>query len=641
MIGFYARWSGDTLVPQLADRFAASLNVGRSGGVGVRATDGAVFTTTLPDARRARAWQPARTPRGDVVLFDGYLLNPADTHRALGGERGALPDDATLYARAYAHWGDACDVRLNGCYAALIWSEADKTLRLVRSPFKAPALHVWRDDDRLIVASVARAIFATGEVREQIDEQKIADTLFLNYSEGERGWFKNVTRPRIGTQIYINRRTQRTTQYYDPLAVAPIRLKRDEDYVAAADALFEEGARAMLAPFSKPAISVSGGFDSQAVAHYALRVLPPEARLLALTSVPEAGWDGRTSESFFGDERHHVAALAAMYPQIDVDEIDAAGLSFDHKLDAMFLLGGVAPRNAMNLHWIHEVRSRAVARGCDVLLTGAMGNLTFSFDGSGTLPSLFARGHWRTLWREVNASKGEHAFMRRFASGVMMPLLPPALYTKIMLWRHGINEDPFDIWCPLNPDYAREMHVAERASDMAYDPHYRPVSSTRAWRAAVSGNAMNEAGDMQQAMATLHGIPERDPTSYRPLLEFCFAIPDDQYLRGGVSRWLARRMLRGKVPDMVLDETRKGIQAADWHVRLGRERATLRAEIERLEGDATMAHRLDLGKLKAALDDWPAETPIGGPLSQMLNLALPRALATARFIRFVEGRNDG
>ena len=146
-----------------------------------------------------------------------------------------------------------------------------------------------------------------------------------------------------------------------------------------------------------------------------------------------------------------------------------------------------------------------------------------------------------------------------------------------------------------------------------------------------------DLADIYQAFDLIHGIETRDPTSYRPLIEFCLGIPDEQYLRGGVTRRLARRMLKGHVPDMVLNETRTGLQTADWHLRLGRQRGELIAEIDRLCEDESVSEMLDLDGLRQSLADWP-QVPRGPAISR-LALALPRALATARFIRFVEGRN--
>lgn len=210
-----------------------------------------------------------------------------------------------------------------------------------------------------------------------------------------------------------------------------------------------------------------------------------------------------------------------------------------------------------------------------------------------------------------------------------------------MRLRHGAVPKDAMAWCPLNPDYAAEMRVAERAADMGFDARFRPRNSTRAARLAMMQGAINESGDIQAAMAQLWGMPARDPTSYRPLLEFCFGIPDDQYWRNGTRRWLARRMFAGKLPDMVLNERRRGTQAADWHLRMSRQRETLAAELDRLAADPAMAHRLNLPRLRSLLDNWPAETPIEDTeYGQGLQLALSRGVTTARYIRYVEGRND-
>ncbi len=338
----------------------------------------------------------------------------------------------------------------------------------------------------------------------------------------------------IGARALITPDGIKTTAYYDPFAAGPICLARDENYVEAANSLFEEGTRAGLQGFSKPAVSLSGGYDSQAVAANALKVMPEGGRLLGLTSVPEPGWDGRNQPNRFGDESEHVKALVTMYPKIDVEFVDAAGLSFDHKLDALFLMAGAPPRNAMNLHWIHEVRASAKTAGCDVVLTGAMGNATFSFNGNGAFPNWFMGGAWPRLACELWAIRKEHkSFAHAVVSRLVLPFLPEKLAKSLSHWRQGDAGDIFEKWCPLNADWADEMGVAQRAAEFGFDPLFHPHRSTRELRLAMTGNASSEAGDIQQAMEAIGGIPSRDPTSYRPLVEFCFNIPDDQYIRGG------------------------------------------------------------------------------------------------------------
>lgn len=572
---------------------------------------------------------------GDHVLLSGHIQNRAELRRELGLN---VASDAQLYAAGFTAWGDKVDVRVIGHYATIVLDAQVACIRLATSPLSCPPLHYFHDGDQFMVASRAQALFDTGRIERILSEQKVADSLFLNYQDSEQGWFEGVKRLAAGTQAYVTPDGVKVSRYYDLMTVPNVRLKKDSDYVETAEWLFCEGTLGMLDGFDRPAVSLSGGYDSQAVAAYAVHVRPDKP-LNGYTSVPEAGWDGIIQDTHFGDERPYVEALAAMYPQLQPNWIAAEGLSFDHFQREMFGFSGQAQRNAMNLHWIHETRRHAKADGCDVILTGAMGNATFSYAGDQAPSSWLASGQILPLIKELLSAGPIKTLPRRFIGGAVMPLLPRGVWERINRLRHGSEEDPFENWCPMNRDYAEEMNVSARATAVGFDPLFRAPATSREWRAKVLTMAGGEGTDTMLAMEMLHGIPSRDPTSYRPLVEFCVGIPDDQYLRGGVRRWLAKRMLDGKVPDMVLRETRRGRQAADWHLRLCRQRDHLIEEIDWLMEDAAVSKRLNLKALRKAMVDFPDKTPTDKKAAARLQLAVTRGLTTARFIRYLDGRN--
>jgi len=638
MIAIFIDWTGRPTEQALGQRMAGSLAVGLSSG-GKFVVNGNVAYAA---ASSARAWRPARTQKGDVVLFTGFI----DNRREIEAQLDCMaPDDAALYAAAYTAWGETADLKLIGEYAAVIHSPESRSVRAVRSPIMAPPLHVFSSKNILVVSSTPRAIFATDEVTAEVDEQKVADSLMLNYNEGRRSWYKGVSRVQSGTAVTFSQGVEKLDRYYRLEALPPVRFKNDSDYVDAANALFEEGVRASLVGSRRPAILVSGGYDSQTVAATVLR-LYPERRLTGFTSVPAPGWDGRIPSYQFGDERRHVEALQEMYPSFEVIQRDSSDSFLDEGAQkALFLLSSVSPRNAENLHWIFDCYRAARDAGCDLMLKGTFGNASFSFSGAGALPGWFKTLQWAKLWRELNATRNSTSLPMYFLSQVVRPLIPPSPWQALQGLRGSRKPDPFDSWCPMNPEWAREMSVVERASELNFDiTHKWPPPSTREWRWWLIENGMNEAGDLALTFEGISGMRTRDPTGYRPLVEFCLSIPDDQYVRDGQYRWLAKRMGRGVVPDMVLDERRVGRQGADWHYRMGRRRQALRQELQSLESDPVMARRLNLPSLKSALDDWPAETPLPGEgkeraHAQRLELAVSRAITTARFIHYVEGKN--
>lgn len=615
MFALCVHWDRRPIDPTVEQRIARSLEVGLHPVVTQHQISPGLFAATRDPAACTHM------PDGRWLLFHGFLQNRAELRTALGV---APSIDAGLYAAARQRWGDAADARVIGEYAAIVIDPARPAIQLARAAVQGPPIHWHRGTNLLAVGSVARAVFATGALRPEVDEQKIADSLYLNYTDAGRGWFRGISRLLIGSHSRHDRDGCRTSLYYD-LADAPsVRLKCDEDYVEAASTLLRAATRSTLEGRTRPAIALSGGLDSQTVAAHALPFVAPDTTLLALTGVPEPTWDRTDGTGKFGDERSHVAAFAALHPALATETVDAAGKSFDYRLDEMLALAGGPPRNAMNLHWLHDLHARAKARGCDVLLTGSMGNATISYDGGGALPGMLARGRWAGLVCEVRAAQKGQPFARTLYRHAVRPYLPSGLAAR--LTRTG---DILPAWCPLDPAYAREMHVAERA-----DPG-RTATSTRGLRRWMLRGASGEAGDLDQAMDVLHGIPLRDPTAYRPLVAFCLGIPDDQFLRSGIGRQLARRMLRGKSPDPIVDERRIGVQCADWHLRLTRSLPDLKAEVELIADDPTMARRFDVTALRAALAAWPERTPTDAR-QKILQLALPRALVTARFLRLVE-----
>lgn len=631
MIGLYALWHDPEAAQSRAGAFATAFRTDQ--GLPVAGMANGVL---LCDGHAAPGQDLVRTPDGSVVLLYGFIENRARWRSELDVR---APGDAAIYAAAYARWGEDADQHLTGEYATILVEPNGRRIRLARSPVKSPALYYRHDPERLIATTAVQAIFSTGEIPRELDEQKIADTLYLNYREERRSWFQGVTRLPRGSRAWITPDGVQETCYYSIRDIAPIRFKRDSDYVEAANALFREAVAAALEGFSQPAVSLSGGFDSQAVAAYAM-LARPEQSLLSFTFVPIPDWTS-PDRSALTNERPHVEALAAMYPQLVPHWVDTSGRdSSYHQLD-LFGTAMIAPRNAENLHWMHQVAKDARQAGADVLLTGAMGNRTFSFAGSGHLQDLLRRGRLATLARELVKAGPLSSLPKRILREAVLPFVPAGAEHWIRRQFGKAAAPPLESWSPLNPDFAREYRVEERAAEMGFDTTFRPITRVLDFREAIMGNAASEGGDLHVGLDRLHGIPSRDPTAYRPLFEFCLGIPLDQYLRDGRKRWLARRLLRDKVPAVVLDESRRGRQAADWPRRMRERRDELLAELEWISSDPLVSRYLDIKRLRTALEQLPDDdgSAISNIHRQNVVAALNRGLGTVRFVRFINGRN--
>src|SRR6185369_10229339 len=66
------------------------------------------------------------------------------------------------------------------------------------------------------------------------------------------------------------------------------------------------------------------------------------------------------------------------------------------------------------------------------------------------------------------------------------------------------------------------------------------------------------------------GLEIRDPTGDARVLAYCFSVPDRFYFDAetGLDRWLIREAMKGRLPDEVRLNKRRGRQAGDLVLRL-------------------------------------------------------------------------
>lgn len=624
-------------------RAVQAMALGKAGDVSSGRTPAAAFASRAARPRpgmpvRTRGKAFARQVDGSFTLFAGMIHEPDDLARRWNIAR--YEDFAGLYAAIHARHGDRCDSFINGDYAVIQWFPEERRARLARSPTSRAPLHVMRDGHRLVVSTVPGPILALGHHAE-VDDAMLGDWLLLNSRRPAQSWYKGLHRVPAAMVETHDPGGFRSARYWSVEDVPEVRFKRDEDYVEAVAEQFRNAAAATLVDAQQPGIMLSGGLDSQAVASFAIECLPPGSPLKSYTSVPSKDWVPSQRERAFGDETPHVRALCAMYPQIDPSFVDGCELRFGERLHASMLLSGWPVYNEMNSHWSHAAFAKAEAAGVDVMLVGDMGNAGFSYDGLTGFPTWLRQLQWPRLFRELATyDYDDRPLWRKFLALSVMPHVPLALKQAIDRHRKW-RVSPFKTWCPMRADYAVRSGALGRALADRHDVYDYGVTSARDWREDVVTGHFGGTPEIAMGLTLHYGMPLRDPNGYLPLMELCLGIGDEQYLRGGVDRWLARRLLQGRVPDMVRNERRIGLQSSDWPLRLARERDLMLAELQAMESDPRLAEVLDLQRLAADLQNWDGQDIPARRDAAKLNSGVSRGISTARFVKFVEGRNAG
>jgi len=322
-----------------------------------------------------------------------------------------------------------------------------------------------------------------------------------------------------------------------------IRMKSDAQYAEAFREIFTEAVRCRLRSAFPVGSMLSGGLDSSSIVCIARRLLqehgggPLHTFSAVFDDVPEC------------DEREYIQAVLA-----------AGGLRHDFVrgdlLDPLedperVLEQQDEPFYAPNLflHW--GLYRKAQQRGVRVLLDGLDGDSTVSH-GIGYLGELARKGRWWRLAQEI------HGLSRNFGrspwvilkSHALRPLAPDFVRRawRMVRPRNGSRAAKAGL---LNPDFARRMGVDERVRQQ--EPVHRgaSISAKRFHYRSLTQGIIPLVLEVADRAAAVVSIEPRYPFFDRRLAELCLAMPADQKIRHGWTRFVMRQAMDGILPPAI------------------------------------------------------------------------------------------
>ncbi len=585
--------------------------------------------------------QPLFGMDGKIVLVADLRLDNRDELAAEMGipaERARQLADAAILLAAFERWGEGCLDRILGDFAFALWDAAHQRLLLARDPLGQRPLHYHYTARGCAFASMPKGLFVLPEIERAPDEERIAAFVTLLPESGPGTFFKGVEHVEAGHIVTVTTKGISTRRYWEPLR-QPIVLKSSDEYGEALRHLMDVATKARLRSISADiGAHLSAGLDSSIVAGTAARLLASSGgRLITFTGAPREGYVGEPGNLRIDDESAHAAATAAMHANIEHVVVRRDAASPFSELDRYFYLFEQPITNLCNGVWGNAINEEAQKRKLSVMLAGYMGNLTISYDGIQSLPQYLAHGRPVAWLREVVALRrsGQMRYRSAIAHSIG-PYIPASLWKWLNRTLRG-RDLAVTSYTAINPRRLEELDLRARARERGLDFSYRPRKdgfSTRLWALRRI-----DMGNFNKGTLGGWGIDQRDPTADRRVIEFCLNVPEEQFLRGGITRALARQSFADRVPAKILAERRRGQQGADWHEGLAAAHSQVFDEIERMSDCPAAANALDLARLKSLADNWPQGDWRGDAITASYRLALLRGISTGHFLRKASGSN--
>lgn len=547
------------------------------------------------------------------LVADARLDNQSEILAALGlgtsDQRGLSAADCLLLA--WSRWGEEALDRLAGSFAFAVHDRADAATYLVRDHVGERPLNYCLRDERLTFASMPSGVFPLARL--EPDLAALADQFRNRRLPPDRSNFQGIIRVPPGHFAKFSRGRLEVRKYWTP---RPHPLPKSHgELVEAFRESFDRAVASRLISRSQPVSSMlSSGFDSGSVTGTAARLLDDPKLLTAYTSAPGAGRQVVPTGRFSDETKIAARAARMLGIRHRIIRDDAPILESIRDISGFF----EAPSpNPVNMGWWRQILESARAAGQDRVLIATEGNFTVSYGGLLALTGFIRRGQWRQWLRELRATHATHQHLRwrgalYWSFSGLVPL--PALRLTQRLFDRRTHLPELDFINPAFPDPAPPPAV-RITGDLVRD------------RLALL--SLHDNGERFKGMTALTGVEEIDPTTDRRFVELCLSLEPRHLLHNGEPRPLAREAFADRLDPQVLDSSVRGMQGADFYDRIPQSDAI--AVLNEIRGTAAR-DLLDIGKLEAAIRDWPPFDP-GQPAALMsFATAIWRALAMGLFL---------
>jgi asparagine synthetase B (glutamine-hydrolysing) len=455
-------------------------------------------------------------------------LKTAPGRRSRGGDASADPL-VRLLAAGYRAFGHELPARLRGMFAAIITDGA--TACCFRDQLGYKPLFYRLDGHGFFAGSEAKQVVAGAQIPREPDVDVVELIFYRSLNDDTAAALKGVERLPKMTSLIVEHDAVRRRRYWHPERLLETGTFTEREIQERFDTLMDVAVSRTLT--GHDALSLSGGIDSPAILAYAA----PRHRQIG--AQPLTGLTAVFPKYPSVDESRYVKLLADRFDiPLHLYEQRTNPLADFERWTAL----ADTPYASASLAQYEEDYLKARSLGFRNLLTGEHAEFLMAI-GWYTLDHYLSHGRFRSAWREISARRaaGRSWFaLARLAGRAVAPGRTIKAVDRIMKRRS-----------PLVPDWIDQRMATEET----------PVPVRDRWRTSQLGAFIGpgtslEAEEICQAVC---GIVVRRPWTDVDLWEFFLSLPAEQKFPARQSKALVRRLLRGRVPNEILDRTDKTV----------------------------------------------------------------------------------
>lgn len=497
--------------------------------------------------------------------------------------------DAHVMLKAYLKYGDQVQLHLKGDWSLAAYHYDTKKIYITRDTMGYTSIYTYQTKDYFVFSSSIKSILHLSKQKIQLDEEYFISYLSIwkfeqKIAEGKT-FYQDVYYIPNGHSLTLSHQKKSVEKYWPKPLVEEIYYQNKQDYVDEFQELFNQSVQRRLRSYKPVASMLSGGLDSSSVSYFAAELLKKQGKLLTTYSHVPFYKDSLQNNPLRNlrelDEQANIQAIVDASGNIQAQYLTSQDFSpFDAMEMGLDILDGPV-HAACNIYWIIDLYKTCAQDGFGTLLSGEGGNGSISYAGVDyfSKPSLkrFSNHPYYYLKREVikpfvfkyfkSHWNKKNPELKNYVQSIY--LNPAILDSYGVLNDLEKSESNFQIY--HNTAYEAKLRMTQL---------YYPRSL------------------MGAAFGQYYGIELRDPTCDIDLMNFFFSLPNEAFINSDYQyRMLAKNMMRHKLPDQVINSSKKGLQGSDLTPRILQHEKDLFKMVDQLKEDSRVKQFVDIQKI--------------------------------------------
>lgn len=471
--------------------------------------------------------------------------------------------DTDFLLAAYSKWGEDFPEHVRGDWGFACFNSETQELFLTRDQNSNLPLFFVVNHENLVFSSSLEPLLA---LRKEFNPRFALGILTLwKYGIGDETIFEGIRKVPPGHKLKFQKGSVHLQRYWHLDQIQPSSYSNVNDY---SDELLEltwEAIRCRMPTSNRVASMLSGGLDSSTVSVLASQQIES---LTTYSHVPLHPDPSFQSKNKFYDESPYIDKIASSWPNIRSKKLQSEHISPISGIEDYVSTFNTIMHGAQNAFWMMDIFRSASEDGFDVLLSGKQGNAGLSYKGL------------KEMLPQKRTTKGR---IKKAAKTWLKNAIEYRTFLRIN-----------------NRGYVREEALREYGVKLDVLIHRTGVKST--------------FGSIQEDISNLLKISHRyapvdsenvfhskilDPTSDSRIIEFCASIPNHVFFNEkGENKQVLRRMMHRLLPDEVLNEKKKGLQAADISQRIKADLPRIEAYTAEFVKNPAFCHLIDEKKFQ-------------------------------------------